>query len=70
MTGTLVRREERREELIGGKRVAMSPASAGHAYVSDNILRIFKNYLKGKTCGGGPFPQHGEKRPDLQKRSV
>lgn len=50
MTGTLVRREERREELIGGKRVAMSPASAGHAYVSDNILRIFKNYLKGKTC--------------------
>lgn len=28
----------------------MVPAFAGHTYVSDNILNIFKNYLKGKNC--------------------
>ena len=42
--------EKRREELIGGKVVMMSPASAGHTYVADNILMIFKHYLKGKNC--------------------
>lgn len=50
MTENLAYQEERREELIDGEVVAMSPASAGHTYVSDNILNIFKNYLKGKTC--------------------
>lgn len=50
MTENLVCQEARREELIGGQIAAMSPASAGHTYVADNILNIFKNYLKGKTC--------------------
>ena len=50
MGGNLAYQEERREELIGGKVVMMSPASAGHTYVADNILMIFKQYLKGKRC--------------------
>ena len=28
----------------------MSPASSAHTYVADNILAIFKQYLKGKKC--------------------
>ena len=50
MSDNLAYQEERREELIGGKVVMMSPASAGHTYVADNILMIFKQYLKGKKC--------------------
>lgn len=50
MSGNLAYQEEHREELIGGKVVMMSPASAGHTYVADNILMIFKQYLKGKKC--------------------
>lgn len=50
MGGNLAYQEDRREELIGGKVVMMSPASAGHTYVADNILMIFKQYLKGKKC--------------------
>ncbi len=50
MSNNLAYQEERREELINGKVVAMAPASAGHTYVSDNILNIFKNYLRGKKC--------------------
>lgn len=42
--------EKRREELINGEVVVMSPASTGHAYIADNILMIFKQYLKGKRC--------------------
>ncbi len=42
--------EKAREELIGGEVVMMSPASAGHTFVADNILMIFKNYLRGKKC--------------------
>ncbi len=42
--------EEFREELVNGEVVAMSPASAGHTYIADNILFIFKQYLKGKKC--------------------
>lgn len=42
--------EKRREELIDGKVVMMAPASAGHTYVADNVLMIFKQYLKGKKC--------------------
>lgn len=50
MDGNLAYQEERREELLGGKIVAMAPASTGHAYVSNGILNIFRNYLKGKSC--------------------
>ena len=50
MSDNLAYQEEHREELIGGKVVMMSPASAGHTYVADNILMIFKQYLKGKKC--------------------
>ena len=50
MDGNLAYQDWRREELINGEVVAMAPASAGHTFVADNILNIFKNYLKGKTC--------------------
>lgn len=46
----LAYQDYRREELIDGKVIAMAPASAGHTYVADNILMIFKQYLKGKQC--------------------
>ena len=50
MSGNLAYQEERREELIGGKVVMMSPASAEHVYTAGSIYNIFKNYLKGKNC--------------------
>ena len=50
MNGNLAYQEEQREELIGGRIVSMALASVGHTYVADNILSIFKNYLKGKQC--------------------
>ena len=50
MSGNLAYQEERREELIGGKVVMMSPASTNHTFVSGNIHSIFWHYLKGKKC--------------------
>ena len=50
MRDNLAYREERRAELINGRIVMMAPASAGHLYVSNNIYRIFGNYLHGKEC--------------------
>jgi len=50
MSENLAYREERREELIGGKAVMMSPASTNHTFVSSNIYRIFGNYLHKKKC--------------------
>ena len=50
MNDKLAYQDERREELIGGKVVMMSPASANHTYVANNIYRIFGNYLHGKNC--------------------
>ena len=50
MSDNLAYQEERREELIGGKVVMMSPASTNHTFVSGNIYGIFWNYLKGKKC--------------------
>lgn len=51
MGGNLAYQEERREELIGGKVVAMSPRpSFNHNRVSYNIATLFDNYLKGKKC--------------------
>lgn len=42
---------KRREELICGKVVAMSPRpSVNHNQVSYNISRLFGNYLYGKKC--------------------
>ena len=42
--------DPRREELIGGRVAMMAPASAGHTYVADGILSIFRHYLKGRNC--------------------
>ena len=50
MSDNLAYQEERREELIGGNVVMMSPASAEHVYTAGSIYNIFKNYLKGKNC--------------------
>lgn len=50
MSGNLAYQEGWREELIGGKLVMMAPASAGHTYVADGILNVFRNHLKGRTC--------------------
>ena len=50
MSDNLAYQEERREELIGGRVVMMSPASAEHVYTAGSIYNIFKNYLKGKNC--------------------
>jgi len=43
-------RDPPREELIGGKIVAMAPAGTNHTTVAGNIFAIFRNYLKGKPC--------------------
>ena len=50
MNGNLAFQEERREELISGKVVAMSPAATNHNRISENIYFLFRQYLKGKTC--------------------
>lgn len=50
MSDNLAYQDELREELLDGELVMMAPASSGHTYVDDNILSIFKNYLKGKIC--------------------
>ncbi len=50
MRDNLAYQEERREELINGKVVMMAPASADHTYISNGILNIFRNYLRGKKC--------------------
>lgn len=40
-----------REELIGGKLVAMSPRpSVNHNRIAGNIYNLFFNYLRGKRC--------------------
>ena len=50
MNDHLAYQEERREELIGGKVVMMSPASVNHTFVSGNIYWLFASYLRGKKC--------------------
>lgn len=43
--------EERREELINGKVVLMSPRpSFNHNQAAFNIARLFANYLHGRSC--------------------
>ena len=42
---------KRREELIDGKPVMMSPRpSVNHSRVAGNIYRLFSNYLNGRRC--------------------
>ena len=42
---------KRREELIDGKVIAMSPRPlVNHNWISDSINYIFRSYLKGKKC--------------------
>ena len=48
MSDNLAYQEERREELIGGKVVMMSPASANHTFTSSNIFWVFENHLRKK----------------------
>ena len=50
MNENLAYQEPWREELIGGKVVAMAPASINHVFVAGNIYSIFGNYLRGKNC--------------------
>ena len=42
--------QEWREELIGGKLVAMGTPSTNHSTVVLNLSRILGNYLHGKPC--------------------
>lgn len=41
---------DRREELINGKVVAMSPAASNHNRIAGDIYGIFWSYLRGKKC--------------------
>ena len=42
--------EPLQEEKIGGRWVALAPASTNHKTISDNVYFLFRTYLKGKTC--------------------
>lgn len=55
MNGNLAYREERRQELIGGKVVLMSPAASNHTIICGNIHSIFWAHLKGKGGNCVPF---------------
>lgn len=51
MSTNLAYQEERWEELVGGKVVAMSPRpSVNHNRVAFNIAVLFDRYLKGRKC--------------------
>ena len=50
MESNLAYQEDWREELIGGKLVAMGTPSTNHGAVVLNLSRIFGNYLHGKPC--------------------
>lgn len=55
MNSNLAYREEFREELIGGKAVAMSPRPMyNHNHIAFNIAVLFSNYLRGKPCTAIP----------------
>ena len=68
MNGNLAYQEERREELIGGKVVMMSPAAPLHNRLAFKIAVLFENYLKGKTCV--PFGDGTEVRLTEQDRFI
>lgn len=51
MNSNLAYQDEPWEELIGGKVVLMSPRpNINHNHISQNIYRIFDDYLDGKPC--------------------
>ncbi len=50
MNGNPAYQEEQREELIGGKFIAMSPATPQHNRLAFRIAVLFENHLKGKRC--------------------
>ncbi|MDE6935567.1 MAG: Uma2 family endonuclease [Oscillospiraceae bacterium] len=51
MNSNLAYQEDPREELIGGKVVAMFPRPAfNHNRVAENIDFMFRSFLKGKAC--------------------
>ncbi|MCI9310949.1 MAG: Uma2 family endonuclease [Lawsonibacter sp.] len=55
MNSNLAYQEEFREELIGGKAVAMSPRPMyNHNHIAFNIAVLFSNYLRGKPCTAIP----------------
>lgn len=64
--------EEAREEIIGGRVVAMSSPALKHIFIGANIHRIFDRYLYGKKCkaipdGAALFLEEGkeEYQPDM-----
>ena len=51
MSDNLAYQDERREEVLNGNVIAMSPSPTwNHMAVAGNIYGIFRNYLKGKKC--------------------
>ena len=61
-----------REEIIGGRVVAMSSPAMKHIFIGGNIYHIFRNYLRGKKCkalpdGAALFLEEGkeEYQPDM-----
>ena len=50
MNDNLAYQEKWREELIGGKLVAMAPAATNHNRVKLNITGLFWMYLDGRSC--------------------
>ena len=51
MNTNLAYQDDRREELINGKVVAMSPRPTfNHNQISYNIATTFANYLRGRIC--------------------
>ena len=64
MSGNLAYQEERREELMNGEIVAMSPATTNHNRIAFKIAVLFENHLKGKKCvpfGDGEYVFLSEK---------
>ena len=43
-----------REEMIGGRVVAMSSPTLTHIFIGANIYHMFRNYLRGKQCKAIP----------------
>ena len=68
MNGNLAYQAQQREELIGGKFIAMSPATPRHNFIAGNIFNLFKNYLKGKPCV--PFHDGTEVRLGKEDRFI
>lgn len=51
MSDNLAYQDERREEMLNGNAIAMSPSPTwNHMAVAGNIYGIFRNYLRGKNC--------------------